>query len=109
MVLSLVARDNRDYARAYSVWAGVDSRIDSEEFMNVVPMLGEDLSEEEITAMFEEVDKDGNGLIEFNEFCTMMGALQMNRDGHERNRLVGIARARAYARQLINESPDSAL
>ena len=94
---SLFANSNRDMARAYEMWAGKDGKIDSHEFLEVVPLLGEDVTEEEIHAMFSHVDSDGNGVIELIEFCEMMGVMQMNRDPILRYRLVGKARAQAYA------------
>lgn len=36
--------------------------------------LGEKLSDDEITQMIREADKDGDGMIDYNEFVTMMMA-----------------------------------
>ena len=47
--------------------------------------------------MFKHVDEDGSGLIELIEFCNMMKVMQLNRDAYERYKLVGKARAQAYA------------
>lgn len=97
VIQSLVAKDNRDMARAYAMWAGDDGKIDAAEFSEIVPLLGEDVTQEEVTAMFAHVDEDGSGLIELVEFCNMMKVMQMNRDAYERYKLVGKARAQAYA------------
>ena len=47
----MVARDQRDMARAFAVWSGSDQFIDPKEFLEVVPVIGEDLTEEEISAL----------------------------------------------------------
>jgi Ca2+-binding EF-hand superfamily protein len=94
---SLLAWDESEMVPAYELWAGEDGRIDAEELKDVIPLLGEDLTEEEITEMFKQADKDGSGFIEQVEFCQMMGQMQMKGDGMERYKLVGKARAEAYA------------
>ena len=84
-------------AAAYDLWAGEDGRIDASEFLEVVPLLGEDCTEEEITCMFAQADKDASGHIDQVEFCDMMNKMQMKGDGMERYKLVGAARAQSYA------------
>ena len=45
-----------------------------------VANLGEKLSDDEITQMIREADKDGDGMIDYNEFVTMMMAkVRVNR------------------------------
>ena len=41
----------------------------------LVPLLGEDLTEESIDALFVQADKDGSGRIDFPEFYQMMVSL----------------------------------
>jgi len=97
VVISLLAFNDEEMGPAYDLWAGEDGRIDASEFMEVVPLLGEDLTEEEITCMFQQADKDASGHIDQVEFCSMMSQMQMKGDGMERYRLVGMARAKSYA------------
>merc|ERR1719197_2403196 len=97
VIISLLAFTDDEMRAAYELWAGEDGRIDSSEFLEVVPLLGEDLTEEEITCMFNQADKDGSGHIDEAEFCGMMSQMQMKGDGMERYRLVGMARAKSYA------------
>lgn len=94
---SLLAFEDADMIPAYDLWAGEDGRIDASEFMEVVPLLGEDLTEEEIDVMFKQADKDASGHIDQAEFIAMMQQMQMKGDGMERYKLVGMARAQAYA------------
>jgi len=97
VILSLLAQDDSEMAAAYDLWAGEDGRIDASEFLEVVPLLGEDCTEEEITCMFAQADKDASGHIDQVEFCDMMNKMQMKGDGMERYKLVGAARAQSYA------------
>jgi len=100
VILSLVVRPGKDFqemAAAYALWAGEDERIDAGELKEVIPLLGEDCTPEEIDCMFNHADTDGSGFIEFKEFRTMMLQMQLKGDGRERYMLVGLARAQAYA------------
>jgi len=103
VISSLLASSNRDMARAYELWAGEDGKIDAEEFISIVPLLGEDVTKEELECMFASVDEDGNGVIELIEFCKMMHVMQLNRDAFERHILVGHARAQAYAKSVTKK------
>ena len=55
-----------------AAWRVFDMRgegeLNTEEFSQVLPLLGEDVPEEEIDALFEMADADGSGLIEYEEF-----------------------------------------
>ena len=46
--------------------------IDARELGTVMRSLGQNPSDEELAAMIAEVDEDGSGNIEFEEFCTLM-------------------------------------
>jgi len=52
-----------------------DGMISTVELRRVMEDLGEKPSEEELQAYINEVDTDGNGTIEFDEFCTMMAGI----------------------------------
>lgn len=49
-----------------------DGQITSKEIMAVMKNLGQDPSEEELEEMVREVDVDGNGIVEFDEFLQLM-------------------------------------
>jgi len=100
VIMSLCVRPGKDFeemAGAFALWSGEDERIDADELKEVIPLLGEDCSPEEIDCMFAAADTDGSGFIEFKEFRTMMLQMQLRGDGRERYMLVGLARAQAYA------------
>ena len=45
-----------------------DGKITQEEFMQVMRQLGENVSEEEMLAIYKSADEDGSGEIEIDEF-----------------------------------------
>jgi len=49
-----------------------DGHVTKKELRVVLNTLGQELTDEELTAMVNEVDTDGNGEIEFPEFCELM-------------------------------------
>uniref|UniRef100_A0A7R9UHT9 Calmodulin n=1 Tax=Pinguiococcus pyrenoidosus TaxID=172671 RepID=A0A7R9UHT9_9STRA len=49
-----------------------DGTVDVRELRNVLRSLGQDPTSEELMEMVEEVDFNQNGVIDFNEFLTMM-------------------------------------
>ncbi|OCF31693.1 calmodulin [Kwoniella heveanensis CBS 569] len=51
-----------------------DGHISAAELKHVMTNLGEKLSDAEISEMIREADKDGDGMIDYNEFVTMMMA-----------------------------------
>jgi len=46
--------------------------ISREELAKVMKSIGEELSEEDLTEMITEADKNGDGLIDFQEFAQML-------------------------------------
>ena len=50
--------------------------MDQEEFGAMIRELGISLSDEEMKEAFKELDVSGDGLIEFEEFCTYIQKLQ---------------------------------
>ena len=49
-----------------------DGTINTTELGTVMRALGQNPTEQEIEQMIEEVDVDGNGEIDFDEFCNLM-------------------------------------
>jgi len=43
--------------------------------LQALPLLGEDVDPEQVETLFQEVDTDGSGKIEFPEFCVMVKAM----------------------------------
>ncbi|XP_072178277.1 calmodulin-like [Diadema setosum] len=52
-----------------------DGVISKEEFGNVVRMLGQNPTEEELKQVIEEFDEDENGVIDFNEFIKLVSVI----------------------------------
>ncbi len=50
-----------------------DGYITGVELKLVMKQLGEDLSDEQLADMMREADNNGDGRIDFSEFCKMMG------------------------------------
>lgn len=50
-----------------------DGYITAVELKLVMKQLGEELSQEQLSDMMREADGNGDGRIDFNEFCKMMG------------------------------------
>lgn len=60
----------RDAFNLFDLDGGGD--IDSKELGTVMRSLGQNPSDEELREMIAEVDDDGSGSIEFEEFCALM-------------------------------------
>ena len=60
-----------------------DGTITSRELGTVMRSLGQNPTERDLQDMINEVDADGNGIIDFPEFLTMMARKIHNRDSEE--------------------------
>lgn len=60
-----------------------DGTISESELASVLENLGQKPTEEEIKDMMREVDADGNGEIDFDEFVTMMSQKMQSQDKDE--------------------------
>lgn len=60
-----------------------DGSITTKELGTVMRSLGQNPSEEELTSMIEEVDKDGSGTIDFKEFISLMAQKMKETDTEE--------------------------
>ncbi|XP_051127407.1 caltractin-like [Andrographis paniculata] len=77
----LTAQKKQEIKEAFELFDTDQSgTIDAKELNVAMRALGFEMSEEEITQMIAEVDKDGSGSIDFEEFCHMMTAKFGERD-----------------------------
>merc|ERR1712196_251896 len=60
-----------------------DGTITTKELGTVMRSLGQNPTEAELTDMINEVDADGNGTIDFPEFCTLMARKMQSTDSEE--------------------------
>lgn len=54
--------------------------IDKDELRVALPLMGEDIEESKVDDLFTEVDKDDSGLIDFEEFCFLVKAMNSKGD-----------------------------
>ena len=50
--------------------------LEASEFRKALPLMGEDVPEEQIERLFQEADEDGSGEIEFDEFKALLTAAE---------------------------------
>lgn len=60
-----------------------DGTIDSEELGVVMKSLGQHPTEQELEDLIAEHDVDGNGIIDFSEFLTLMAQIKKDLDAEE--------------------------
>jgi len=73
-----------EFKEAFSVFdKDGDGTISEKELGTVMRALGLNPTEEELTQMVREVDIDGNGEVDFDEFCEMMVKRMEDTDGDE--------------------------
>ena len=58
--------------------------LDQEEITQLMATLGHDLTDEEVSDMIAEVDKDGNGDIDYDEFVAMFKGINSSGDGKQK-------------------------
>ena len=64
-----------DYREAFKVFdSDGNGFINASELRQVMLNLGEKLSEEEVEMMIKEADTNGDGLVNYDEFISMMNA-----------------------------------
>ncbi|XP_071079016.1 uncharacterized protein [Haliotis cracherodii] len=79
-----VATAIHHYSRAFRLFdKDGDGTIDAKELGTVMRSLGQNPNDEELQEILEEVDADGNGYIDFEEFLGMMAKKMQSRDSEE--------------------------
>lgn len=106
VVMALCAQNEQEMEPSFNLLSGGDETIDAEEFRQVVPLLGENATPEEIDALFRKADKDGSGQIDFEEYCSFLGAMQMKGGSHARLAVVARERAMEYRSPRQAKFPD---
>merc|ERR1711871_1056206 len=65
VVRALLAYNTDEMRSAFDLFAGPDGVVDAEELKTTIPLLGEDMTEEQIRCLFVNADTDKSGKIEF--------------------------------------------
>ena len=81
-MLEDIPQDRRkEYQEAFEMFdVNKDGSISKKELEHILRSLNEDPDEEEIQQLLDEVDVDGNGEIDFEEFVALMGKRQKQID-----------------------------
>jgi len=61
-----------EFGEAFMNFADEEGNLDIPALGNLLEALGEDLAEDDVAEMFKEVDEDGSGEVDFDEFIEMM-------------------------------------
>jgi len=75
--------DDDDMQAAWVVFAQGRVYLDVPDFKKILPLMGEDVPEDEIDALFEMADEDGSGKIEYNEFVMLVKAMNADREDED--------------------------
>jgi len=72
--INLSEEQKSEFKAAFDIFVtdSEDGTITTKELGKVMRMLGQSPSETELREMIEDVDEDGSGTIDFEEFCMMM-------------------------------------
>ncbi|KAK3578506.1 hypothetical protein CHS0354_007758 [Potamilus streckersoni] len=84
MAQGLTKDQIEEYREAFNLFDKDGSgHITTEELGVVMRNLGQSPTQEELEQMVREVDKNGNGTVEFSEFVAMMGRMMSSEDKEE--------------------------
>uniref|UniRef100_H2Z2P9 EF-hand domain-containing protein n=1 Tax=Ciona savignyi TaxID=51511 RepID=H2Z2P9_CIOSA len=74
MEIQLSDEQKTEFRAAYDIFVtdSDDGTISTKELSKLMKMLGQNPTSEDLTEMIAEVDIDGSGTIDFEEFCLMM-------------------------------------
>lgn len=70
--LDFTMEQKDEFCEAFMNFADEEGNLDIPSMGALLAALGEDLTDEEVEIMFEEVDEDGSGEVDFDEFIEMM-------------------------------------
>jgi len=75
MSVEITDQQREEFRAAFEIFVedSEDGTISTKELGKVLRMLGQNPSEQELQEMVDEVDEDGSGTIDFDEFTQMMG------------------------------------
>ena len=72
--MEVTEEQRQEFKAAFDIFVedSTDGTITTKELGKVFRMLGQSPTEQELQEMVDEVDEDGSGTIDFDEFCQMM-------------------------------------
>lgn len=91
-----VSQSDEDFKAAFDMLdsklsgGNAGGRLTATSFRAVLPLVGEDIPAEQIDTLFKEVDADGSGTIEFDEFKRLMLAMNPPKDSVASSVFTGI-------------------
>jgi len=72
----LFCKDEESLKQAFDMFdADGGGTLDAEEFKLALPLMGEEVSAEEVETLYKEADADASGKIDFDEFCFLVKAM----------------------------------
>ena len=100
--LALFCQEQKDMEQCFAVFTkgGNDSLSDTD-FRKVLPLMGEDVKEEDVAALFAGVDGDGNGVLDFEEFVLLVKGMNPSEDYEASLRERKMARALAQQHEIM--------
>merc|ERR1712167_72957 len=78
-----LSQSDDDMKQAWDVFAKNKPCLSTFAFKKVLPLMGENVPEDEIDALFTMADEDGSGEIEFEEFVMLIKSMNPKTDGEE--------------------------
>ena len=72
---ALFLNEQKDMYTAWRVFAGSKDTMGPEEFRKIVPLLGPAQEGGDISALYKIVDSNGDGVVDFKEFCVLLEAI----------------------------------
>lgn len=72
IVADFTMEQKEEFHEAFMNFSDEEGNLDIPALGHLLEALGEDLTENQVEAMFREVDEDGSGEVDFDEFISMM-------------------------------------
>ena len=96
VVLSLVAKEESEYTPCFRKFAGAKGCIDQEDYLTMVALLDPELSGKDATLLYETMDEDGSGVVEFSEFVASFHVIKIQTSAKPKMRFLAKAAAHRY-------------